>query len=127
MIESFRPANPEHWMKRAACRNHPQPDMWFPDRDSHHKTAAIAICKTCPVANNCFQFAKRECIDFGIWGGTTPEQRRGWTIRVPAAAINHGTAGGYATEIRRKLQPCDECRRAHNEYRRNYEARRRTA
>lgn len=38
--------------------------------------AAIDICATCPVQADCLAYALRTGEDDGIWGGTTPKQRR---------------------------------------------------
>lgn len=37
---------------------------------------AKALCNECPVANKCLEFALEEEIEFGIFGGTTPEERK---------------------------------------------------
>lgn len=38
--------------------------------------AAKAICATCPVASKCLQFALDDNIEFGIYGGKTPAERK---------------------------------------------------
>ena len=40
--------------------------------------AAIAMCRSCPVLKQCLEYALRhpESTEYGIWGGTTPFQRR---------------------------------------------------
>ena len=37
---------------------------------------AKAICATCPVASKCLQFALDDNIEFGIFGGYTPAERK---------------------------------------------------
>ncbi len=39
---------------------------------------AIAICRSCPVLKQCLEYALQhpESAEYGIWGGTTPPQRR---------------------------------------------------
>ena len=37
---------------------------------------AKAICDTCPVAKECLDFALSEDIEFGIFGGATPQERK---------------------------------------------------
>lgn len=68
------------WMQEAACRNLPV-DIFFPTRDSNgwdNLRAAVAICETCPVIEQCLKYA----LSFGyralpgIWGGTSENQRR---------------------------------------------------
>ncbi len=37
---------------------------------------AKAMCAECPIVNTCLQFALDEVIEFGIFGGTTPQERK---------------------------------------------------
>lgn len=37
---------------------------------------AKALCNECSVSNECLEFALNEEIEFGIFGGTTPEERK---------------------------------------------------
>ncbi|TMK81786.1 MAG: WhiB family transcriptional regulator, partial [Actinobacteria bacterium] len=37
---------------------------------------ALSICATCPVRAQCLDYAIRNRETYGIWGGTTPDQRR---------------------------------------------------
>lgn len=59
------------------------PEIFFPEDlgqpgDSRLKNAAIEtardICLECPVMDKCLKVGLYE--EYGIWGGTTPEQRR---------------------------------------------------
>ncbi len=77
-----------HWHERAACRDHPDPDLWHPPGYSHgHESdilTALAVCATCPVKTACLEDAlEREAPTYrwGIWGGTTPDQRTQLTRR----------------------------------------------
>ncbi len=57
------------------------PDLWFPEFDERTKeygeqaARAIDICNVCPVRSECLSYGL-ENEDYGIWGGTTPSQRR---------------------------------------------------
>lgn len=66
------------WMDLGACIGH-DPDLWFeegsPDRNSHLQRA-IDICHECPVEQFCLEYAIRNRIDYGVWGGKTPRERR---------------------------------------------------
>ena len=61
-----------------------QIDPNVPDQDLRgvRKTeaaeAAITMCRKCPVLKQCLEYALRhpEYTEYGIWGGTTPPQRR---------------------------------------------------
>lgn len=69
---------------READRLFFQIDPNIPDQDLRgvRKTeaaeAAITMCRSCPVLKQCLEYALRhpEYTEYGIWGGTTPPQRR---------------------------------------------------
>jgi WhiB family redox-sensing transcriptional regulator len=69
------------WTEQAACRD-PGVDteVFFPLSESgpalREIAAAKAICARCPVAADCRDWAFRSGEDAGIWGGTTPAERR---------------------------------------------------
>lgn len=68
----------EPWLEHAACRGM-DADLWFPDHGGNptHDTAnAKAVCHTCPVRAACLDYAQRENIHHGIWGGYTVQERR---------------------------------------------------
>lgn len=67
---------------RGKCYDHPDPDMWFPEKDEGPKRVqeAVAICNgqkdgvPCPVLDQCAEWGiRRE--RFGVWGGLTERQR----------------------------------------------------
>jgi WhiB family transcriptional regulator, redox-sensing transcriptional regulator len=64
------------WANYAACREHPDPDVFFPRR-GRNDTAAKArwVCDGCPVRMPCLVYAVLAKEDVGIWGGTTPNAR----------------------------------------------------
>jgi WhiB family redox-sensing transcriptional regulator len=67
-------------MDRAACRAAAvDPDLFFPVSESGLSTQQVAdvkaVCARCPVTADCLSWALRE-EPAGIWGGTTPEERR---------------------------------------------------
>lgn len=71
------PFDSEPWMVDAACRNHPNPDLWFPATSLPSEAApAIAVCLTCPVRAECLDLAVRSHAEAGIWGGMNPDQIR---------------------------------------------------
>lgn len=64
----------EEWRSQAACA---QQTTFFPERGkSNDARAAKAICARCPVQKPCLAYALDRRLEEGIWGGTTPEQRR---------------------------------------------------
>ena len=53
---------------------------WFRVTDTEDELGVLAaqtICELCIVRQRCLEFGLNlpERVDFGIWGGTTPEQR----------------------------------------------------
>jgi WhiB family redox-sensing transcriptional regulator len=71
--------SPRSWGHRAACRG-ADPDIFFPFSTTEAAFVQIeqarAICGRCPVAADCLDWALRMGLDHGVWGGTTPEERR---------------------------------------------------
>jgi WhiB family redox-sensing transcriptional regulator len=60
-----------------ACRGE-DTTLFFPTSsdDTAPAQAAIAICRRCPHQDECLQWALDTKQGYGIWGGTTPAQRR---------------------------------------------------
>jgi WhiB family transcriptional regulator, redox-sensing transcriptional regulator len=68
-------ADTDNWTRLALCAGDPDPDCWF--STSQKKTnRAIAKCRACPVQNECLRFAINTRQSQGVWGGTTPQERR---------------------------------------------------
>ena len=60
------------WMAEAVCAS-ADPEEWFPVKGaSAHR--AKRICSTCPVIDECLQFAL-DNNETGIWGGTSHSER----------------------------------------------------
>jgi WhiB family transcriptional regulator, redox-sensing transcriptional regulator len=70
------------WRDQAACRD-ADPDLFFPDRGYADVSEAMTICNGCPVREECLDWALKVNEDEGVWGGTTPDQRRVLRKRVP--------------------------------------------
>lgn len=73
-----------HWSVLAQCRT-TDPELFFPpdaaerrepDEVLQARSAALAICSQCSVKAECLGEALRLGETLGIWGGTTPEQRK---------------------------------------------------
>lgn len=74
-------AEAAHWTDSAACRGSGiDPELFFPVSETgtaHRQVAqAKAVCARCPVARQCLDWAVRTGEPEGIWGGTTPGERR---------------------------------------------------
>jgi WhiB family transcriptional regulator, redox-sensing transcriptional regulator len=81
------------WMEDAVCREPGvDPELFFPVSESgagvRQVAAARAVCARCPVQRQCREWALQAGEPAGIWGGTTPEERRllrGRMLRRPGA------------------------------------------
>jgi WhiB family redox-sensing transcriptional regulator len=66
------------WRDHAKCKGM-NIDMFFPERGVPYSSikATKAICKACPVMMDCLNMIlNTENDNFGIYGGTTPKERR---------------------------------------------------
>jgi WhiB family redox-sensing transcriptional regulator len=62
------------WALDAACRD--APVEWFFSGLDRDVARAKALCRDCPVAATCVQFAIAHDERHGVWGGTDESQRR---------------------------------------------------
>lgn len=69
-------ANEQHneWMQVALCRDM-DPELFFPS-DGVGVETAKGICMGCPARMDCLEYALRNRIDQGVWGGTSERERR---------------------------------------------------
>jgi WhiB family redox-sensing transcriptional regulator len=51
------------------------PDLFFPGPDEDQEQA-LEVCRTCPVREECLEWALIARERYGIWGGTTEQERR---------------------------------------------------
>ncbi|MEU8334848.1 WhiB family transcriptional regulator [Micromonospora tulbaghiae] len=67
------------WRHDAVCRDH-DPETWFPVGTSGpamvQTDEAKAICRTCPVIDDCLAWALDSGQDAGVWGGMSEAERR---------------------------------------------------
>jgi WhiB family redox-sensing transcriptional regulator len=94
-ITSLRPTtwNSEEWRELGSCR---QLDtaLFFPIGQTGEAEVKIArakkVCVTCPVRQQCLEFAITTNQEYGVWGGHSEEERRvirrQWRARQRAAA-----------------------------------------
>jgi len=64
----------EVWRDSAACRGL-DVDIFFPASDDDAGPAK-AVCATCPVREQCLEWALASRQEDGIWGGLTDTERR---------------------------------------------------
>jgi WhiB family redox-sensing transcriptional regulator len=67
------------WLSDAACRTE-NPELFFPAGDSNLVGVAVMrakeICRRCPVATPCLEFALATDQKVGVWGGLSESERR---------------------------------------------------
>lgn len=62
------------WRSSGLCLRH-DPELFFPNA-AEDPAPALAICRSCPVAGPCLAAALEAGECDGVWGSTTPEERR---------------------------------------------------
>jgi len=62
------------WMAEGNCAQRP-PDLFFP-HDGVGVEKAKKVCDGCPVLDRCLEYALRNRIEHGVWGGCSERQRR---------------------------------------------------
>jgi hypothetical protein len=77
------------WRTRGACQT-VDPETFFP-APSEPADAAVALCRTCEVQGACLAWALEVGDCHGVWGGTTPRERRAmlvaWRADTPATPL----------------------------------------
>lgn len=82
------------WRLRAACRGL-DPELFFPHRaELEGLRLALEVCATCPVQDECLQWALDHSEREGVWGGLAANARR----KVGSAAI-----------VRDRIVACSVC------------------
>ena len=70
-VDSRRPA----WHRHGLCQEHPEVS-WFPNKNEP-AVSAKAICRRCPVSNECLDYALSVGPSLeGIWAATSKRERR---------------------------------------------------
>lgn len=84
------------WRHHAACRRH-DPELFFPVGDgelaAEQAERARDVCRGCPVASECLDWALRTGQDYGVWGGMTEQERRDLRRDTSALAAGGGARG----------------------------------
>ena len=62
------------WMAKGNCADK-HPSIFFPS-DGVGVEKARRICADCPVKEPCLEYALRNRIDHGVWGGASERERR---------------------------------------------------
>jgi len=62
------------WQLEASCKED-EHNLFFSQSKSK-MDRAVAICNSCSVKGECLKFAIDEQVEFGIFGGKTPQERK---------------------------------------------------
>jgi WhiB family transcriptional regulator, redox-sensing transcriptional regulator len=65
---------PDHWQERAACYGI-DAEIFFPTTEEE-AGLALSYCGICSVKELCLAWALQNGERYGVWGGTTEQQRR---------------------------------------------------
>ncbi|MCX4445267.1 WhiB family transcriptional regulator [Streptomyces sp. NPDC087866] len=69
----------ENWRMHAACRDE-DPDLFFPIGSTGPALVQVeeakAVCRRCPVQEECLRWALENNQDSGVWGGLGENERR---------------------------------------------------
>lgn len=66
------------WRTRGVCQS-VDPETFFP-APSEPADAAVALCRTCDVQGACLAWALEVGDCHGVWGATTPRERRAMLV-----------------------------------------------
>jgi hypothetical protein len=66
------------WRVRGVCQS-VDPEVFFP-APSEPADAAVALCRTCDVQGACLAWALEVGDCHGVWGATTPRERRAMLV-----------------------------------------------
>lgn len=80
-IADLRLPDSRRWTQYAECGDSYGPDMFPHESDSVGIALAKEQCVGCPVRTQCLDEAITRGEPFGIWGGLTTDERRGFKRR----------------------------------------------
>lgn len=79
VVKIRRGSADDDWRNSGACRDE-DPELYFPIGTSGpavlQAEQAKAVCRRCPVTDECLRWALESGQDSGVWGGMTEEERR---------------------------------------------------
>ena len=100
----------DDWWRHAACRGS-DPEMFHPARGDYEGTnAALAVCQTCPVKDDCLAYAMNNREMQGVWGGLSANQRK----RLSPSWVRVVACQACGTDVTlnngRPVRYCEPCR-----------------
>ena len=66
---------PPQWMNNASCAQ-VGGDIWHPEQGGRVAPEAKRICASCPVREQCLEYALEMGDDYGVYAGTSAGERR---------------------------------------------------
>ena len=100
----------DDWWQHAACRG-ADPDVFHPVRgDTAGTNAALAVCQTCPVRDDCLAYAMNTRQMHGVWGGLSANQRKKLASRWVRVMACEMCGMDVSLKAGRPVRYCDECR-----------------
>jgi WhiB family redox-sensing transcriptional regulator len=101
------------WRTRGVCQS-VDPETFFP-APSEPADSAVALCRTCDVQGSCLAWALEVGDCHGVWGATTPRERRAmlvaWRDQVEHDPDAAGDAGPPVRDRLLTLIPLSSSRR----------------
>jgi len=64
------------WIEQGRCHSKPHLTYLFFSDDPSEQKAAMSMCSTCPVRSFCLAAALERREKFGIWGYSSPADRK---------------------------------------------------
>jgi hypothetical protein len=84
------------WRVRGVCQS-VDPEVFFP-APSEPADAAVALCRTCDVQGACLAWALQVGDCHGVWGATTPRERRAMLVAWHSDEVQDQLAASRPTE-----------------------------
>ena len=80
-----------YWMADGKCADL-NPSLFFPS-DGKGVEVAKKICSTCDMKIPCLEYALRNRVDHGVWGGASERQRRRILISLKELLVQSSSIG----------------------------------
>lgn len=91
----------EAWRTRGVCQS-VDPETFFP-APSEPADSAVALCRTCDVQGPCLAWALEVGDCHGVWGATTPRERRAMLVAWRDQVGGASEAAGDGPPVRDRL------------------------
>ncbi len=103
-----------NWRTRGLCQT-ADPETFFP-APSEPADAAVALCRSCDVQGSCLAWALEVGDCHGVWGATTPRERRAmlvaWRAEAEAVAAVEAEAAAAVDGVLATVPAVDALRAA---------------